>query len=87
MIRTFTWVAPTMNTAGGPLDYPLAGFRLYWGSDPGMYTDMLDIPDGMATTYTATTQIPPGMWYFALTAYDTAGQESDFSNEVMKVVQ
>src|SRR5688572_845980 len=58
----------------------LAGYRLYYGEQSRRYT--------MVTALPATTQATiPGLvigrkYYFALTAVNTAGIESDFSNEL-----
>jgi hypothetical protein len=83
----FAWTAPTQNTSGQPLSVPLAGYTLYYGPNPRTYVDSIDINDPTATEWEDGGAVPPGLWYFALTARDTAGQESDFSNEVSKVVQ
>ena len=40
---------------------------------------------GNQTTYTLT-GLPDGSWYFAVTAYDINGNESDFSNEVSQTI-
>ena len=39
---------------------------------------------GNATTYTATGLTSGTRYYFVVTAYDTANNESSFSNEVFK---
>ncbi|MGB5739562.1 MAG: putative Ig domain-containing protein, partial [Woeseia sp.] len=35
---TLSWVPPTLNTDGTPLN-DLAGYKIYWGSESGNYTD------------------------------------------------
>src|SRR5262247_398781 len=73
-----TWDAP-LQANGTPVPN-LAGYKLYYGSQSGQYKTM--IPVGMTTTYTVT-NLPAGQtYYFAATAYDSAGTESDLSNEV-----
>jgi hypothetical protein len=39
------------------------------------------VDTGNVTQYTLT-NLPSGIWYFSVTAYDTEGYESDFSMEV-----
>lgn len=58
----------------------LAGYNLYIGTNTRQYSTV--IPAGLATTIT-TTNLALGVTnYFAVTAFNTAGLESDFSNEV-----
>jgi fibronectin type 3 domain-containing protein len=72
------WDAP-LQADGTPVPN-LAGYKLYYGSQSGQYQTA--IPVSMATTYTVTNVSPGQTYYFAATAYDTAGTESAFSNEV-----
>ena len=83
----FAWTPPTTDTSGQALGSRLAGYTLYYGPSPRTYSSSIEINDPQASEYTDTGQVPPGLWYFALTARDTGGLESDFSNEVSKVVQ
>jgi hypothetical protein len=58
----------------------LAGYRLYCGTIPRGYDHSIDVTN--ATT-TAVADLQAGTTYFfAVVAYNTAGLESDFSNEV-----
>ncbi len=58
----------------------LAGYRIYASTQSGVYTTAIaDIPTG---TETVTVEVPEGVTYFVATAYDTAGNESEYSNEV-----
>ena len=62
----------------------LAGYRLYYGNNPraqATYAQTVPINNKNATTWQLT--LPDGVYYFALTAVDLAGNESGFSNEVM----
>ena len=58
----------------------IAGYRLYYGSDPRVYTNTIDV----GNTVTATvSNVPEGIvHYFAVTAYNTAGFESLYSDGV-----
>lgn len=58
----------------------LAGYRLYWGSASGRYDDKLNLPP---TTSRVTVSDFAGPTYFALTAVNSAGLESEFSNEAV----
>ena len=78
---TLAWNAPTTNADGTPLTN-LAGYKIHYGTVSGSYTTTLVI--GNVTSYTIA--LPPGTYYFTLTAFDTLGSESGFSNEVAKTI-
>jgi hypothetical protein len=80
-----TWTAPTHNEDGTPLT-DLAGFMVYYGTvDGGPYPTGIQIVDETATTHTIT-GLAEGTYYFVSTAYNSAGVESDFSNQVSKTI-
>jgi Quinohemoprotein amine dehydrogenase, alpha subunit domain III len=59
----------------------LAGYRVYYGSSPGNYTQRIDV--GNTNSATVTGLADCRTWYLSVKAYDTAGTESmAFSNEV-----
>ena len=58
----------------------LAGYKIYYGVESGNYTKTVDT--GTQTSYTFTTLTPGQTYYFAAKAYNTANQESAFSDEV-----
>ncbi|MEW6219008.1 MAG: PKD domain-containing protein [Thermodesulfobacteriota bacterium] len=58
----------------------LAGYRIYWGQASRSYSQSADA--GPATTFTVTGLAPDQTFYFAATAYDGAGNESPFSDEI-----
>ena len=61
----------------------VAGYNVYFGTSSGVYGTPIDA--GVQPTYTVTgLTISP--YYFAVTAYDTAGEESPFSNEATKTI-
>jgi hypothetical protein len=80
---TVSWVAPTINENGTPLT-DLAGFKIYYGTATGKYTEVLNIDNKNTTS--ATFVLPNGNWFFAATAYNAAKAESKLSLEVMKPV-
>jgi len=62
----------------------LAGYKLYYGNSPRTqraYTQTVPINNKSAVTWQLT--LPAGVYYFGLTAFNLAGNESGFSNEVM----
>jgi len=61
----------------------LAGYMLYYGTASGVYGTPITL--GIQTTFTIT-DLPPGTYYFALTAFNTRGLESGFSNEVSATI-
>ncbi len=61
----------------------LAGYKIYYGTAPGVYGT--PVTTGLQTTFTLT-DLTPGTYYFAVTAYNSAGLESGFSNEVFTIV-
>ncbi len=81
--KTLRWQAPTQNVDGSPLD-DLAGFIVYWGTESRQYSSSHRISSADATEWVA--EVPAGSYYFALTAFDTEGNESAYSNEVEKTI-
>jgi hypothetical protein len=78
-----SWNPPTQNTDGTPLSN-LAGYRVYWGTSQGNYTNSATISAGLASYVVE--QLTPATWYFALTAVNSAGAESAYSNVASKQV-
>jgi hypothetical protein len=62
----------------------VAGYRVYSGNASGAYGTPITI--GNRTSYTVT-GLASGAYFFAVTAYDGAGNESGYSNEVFGVVK
>ena len=60
----------------------LAGYQMYYGTSSGIYTGSIDVNN--LTTCTISDLEEDHTYYFAVTAYNTSGDESDFSNEVFK---
>jgi hypothetical protein len=78
-----TWDAPTKNVDETDL-IDLAGYKVYYGTLSGNYSSSIDV--GNVMTYEIDS-LSPGTYYFAVTAYDTSGNESDYSNEMSKIIQ
>ncbi len=64
----------------------LSGYRVYFGTTPGSYTQPKGqgISVGNVTTYTVLGLSNGTRYYFAVTAFDTSGNESVYSNEAFK---
>ena len=62
----------------------LAGYRVYYGTASRNYSETVDL--GRATTCSISGLAATTTYYFAVTAYDTEGLESGFSNEVSYTV-
>ncbi|OGU10968.1 MAG: hypothetical protein A2075_04075 [Geobacteraceae bacterium GWC2_58_44] len=75
-----SWSAPTNSNGSQVSD--LAGYRLHTGNVPGSYQQSVDV--GKQTSYTLGSLSDGASYYFAVTAYNTAGLESQYSNEIKK---
>lgn len=58
----------------------LAGYKLYYGTVPGVYDHSVDVHN--VTTYTLNALTQGQTYYIVATAYDTSHNESGYSNEV-----
>ena len=65
-------------------DSAIGGYRLYEGAASRTYTNVIDV--GNVTTATVTGLVDGVTYFFAVTAYDTNGLESDFSGEISYTV-
>ncbi len=81
---SLSWVAPTLQTDGSPLT-DLAGFRVYFSTDPTTLSNRTDVSNSTVTT-AVVANLTPGTWYFAVTAIDKQGNESDFSGIATKTL-
>ncbi len=68
----------------------LAGYRVYYGTSSRQYGGPIDVgnptPVGNQVSYIVTNLTPGVQYYFAVTAYNSSGSESGYSNEVTTVV-
>ena len=78
---TLGWTSPTTNVDGTTLT-DLAGFKVCYGSQSGVYTTTTDV--GNVTQYTFSA-LPAGTYYFVVKAYDTSSNESAFSSQIRVV--
>lgn len=76
--------AAYLDLAWTPNQEPdVAGYRVYYGTSSRDYINFVDV--GGATSYRLGDLLDGVTYYVAVTAYDTAGNESDFSAEVSGV--
>lgn len=77
---TLNWTPPVRNADGSALT-DLAGYRIYYGTAPRTYSNVLSVSD--AAVQSAELQgLASGSWYFAIRSVNQAGAMSDLSAEV-----
>jgi fibronectin type 3 domain-containing protein len=69
-------------------DPRIAGYRVYYGTGSRDYAQAkgAGLNAGSCSTYVVTGLDRGLTYYFAVTAYDASGNESDFSNEARKTI-
>lgn len=77
-----SWTPPTENTDSSVLT-DLAGFRIYYGANPGDYDKTITINNPGLTSYLLE-NLASSDWYFVMTAFNISGIESSYSTEVYK---
>ena len=84
---TLVFTAPSALAGSATLnwdpvaDSDLAGYKVYYGTSPGAYPNVQDV--GNVTTITINSLTDCTLYYFAVKAYDTAGNLSaSYSNEI-----
>jgi hypothetical protein len=76
----FSWMPPTENNNGSPLTN-LAGYKIHYGTASQDYTQVVALNNPSLNRYVLDS-LPSGTYYFAITAYNSAGVESTLSGEV-----
>jgi hypothetical protein len=79
---TLAWSAPTTNVDGTPLT-TLAGYKVYYGTAPGVYTSLVV---GNVNSYKIVGLTKGQTYYFTVTAFDTYGNESGYAPEASKLI-
>ena len=79
-----SWTPPTTNTDGSTLT-DLAGYNIYYGTNPNALNQKVQVTNIGVTNYVIS-GLATGTWYFAVTAYSSAGTESSLSNLASKTI-
>jgi hypothetical protein len=77
---TLSWLPPTESASGKPLQ-DLAGYKVYWGTKRGDYPHQVTIKSPGIASYVLE-HLAPGTYYIVLTAFNSRGEESGFSNMI-----
>ena len=87
---TLTVNAPATSSAtlawGANSESDLAGYNVYRSTASGTYGAPIATLQGNVTSYVATGLQSGTTYFFVVTAYDSAGNESPYSNEVSKSI-
>ena len=88
VVLTLAWDASTTNTDGSSLNpaTDLSQYKIYYGTASLTYTTVVNVTNPGTTTISQTLSLSPGTYYFSVTTVDASGQESSYSNEVMKTI-
>lgn len=81
---TLSWAVPTVNTDGTPLT-TLAGYRIYYGTSATNLSQVIELANPSATSYTVT-GLGRATWYFSVHSYNSSNTESDDSNLASKTI-
>ncbi len=81
---TLSWSAPSLNEDGSSLT-DLAGYKIYYGTSSRNYTNQIRIDNPSVTTYVVE-NLSPATYYFAATAFNSAGEESRQSAEAVRTL-
>jgi hypothetical protein len=76
---TLSWTAPTLNEDGSALT-DLDGFRIYYGRAADALDAIVEVDVGL--TVTVVDELTTGTWYFAMTALNSQGAESEQTDVV-----
>ena len=78
-----SWAAPTTRSDNTYLHASeLAGYRVYYGTSSSNLAPLVELSDESMTEYTVE-DLPAGSYYFAVSAYDTEGRESGYSQMIL----
>lgn len=83
---SLNWISPTTRADGSSLSLSeIGGYRIYMGDSEASLIPVMDINDYSITEYTLT-NVTAGDHYFSVTTYDINGNESGFSNIILKSI-
>ncbi len=78
------WEPPTENTDSSAL-IDLAGYRVYYGTAPESLDHRVEVASPGIASYVVA-DLSGGTWYFAVSAYNSAGVESEPSNVASSII-
>jgi hypothetical protein len=81
---SLSWAAPTQNTDGSTISN-LSGYRIYYGTNANSLDRMIQV-SGPGTTNHVVDNLRSGTYFFAVSAYNNAGAESDRSTVGSKAI-
>ena len=85
---TLTWNAPTTNIDGTPITYFSGNYRIYYGTTSGNYSQLANLTNSSSIVTQQISNLTDGRpYYFVVTAVNTLGNESGYSNEISKTAQ
>ncbi len=79
-----SWTPPTTTAEGATL-LNLAGYYIYYGTNPSALTQVIQVSNIGVTTYDVGS-LSSGTWYFVVTSYTTDGTQSAPSNVVSQSI-
>ncbi|NVJ51860.1 MAG: fibronectin type III domain-containing protein [Gammaproteobacteria bacterium] len=82
-VATVYWTPPTQNSDGSALT-DLAGYKIYYGTDAGNLIDAVTVEDPAANSFLMEQLLVGTTYYFAVSAVNQQGIESDWSEVVSK---
>jgi len=89
---TLTWSRVARSTDGKQLT-DLAGYKIHYGKSANGLDKVITLPNAglplpnSSETFYQVTNLSPGTWYFAVTAYTSKGTEGEFSPIASKTVR
>ena len=83
---TVSWTPPTQNVDGTPLT-TLAGYRILYGTQPTVLTQVIGLNDPTLKSYVVGPLPAPQQYYFAIRAVNSVNAESENSNVAGTTVQ
>jgi hypothetical protein len=84
---TVSWTAPLARVDGTSASInEIGGYNIYYGTSPTALTKVVRVPDAYIFTYNIG-NLALSTYYFVVTAYDSKGVESAYSNVVTRVIK
>ena len=77
---TLSWQPPTQNTNGSPIT-DLAGYVIHYGTTSADYRQTAKVKNAGLTRFVVE-NLAKGTYYFAISAYNSKGLESELSGEI-----